>query len=594
MTAERLRLTLVQGNPVTGDVDGNTNLVLERLHDCADSADLIVFSECFVTGYPVNDLVLRPGFLRAVDEAIAKIRAEVMRVNGPALLLGAPRTGAGLPYNSAYLIEPTGAVRIVDKTELPNTDVFDERRTFAMSAVERHEPLAFRGFNLGVQICEDMWHGKVSASLAAELADVLVVLNGSPYQRDKWKLRQRIARARVIQTGLPLIYVNQVGGQDELVFDGGSFTMNRPEQINGPAGVMEANAFATDTMKVVLVRGEDGLVHIEASGDGFFDDHKPYPEEHIVTDYLACVLGLRDYIGKTGAERVFVGVSGGLDSALVLAMAVDALGPSRVVGVMMPSEHTGQESLDLADDLMNRLDVHKELISIAGAYVPVDQEVDAAATRLASGLGRAPDMKVTRENFQARLRGLHLMGLSNALGGIVLSTGNKSEVAVGYCTLYGDMVGGFNPLKSVYKSDAFEMARWRNRVMHDDLPLDLLGGYNPIPEGIISRPPTAELSEGQTDEAALGTYELLDAVLKALIEERMDPASAARHVDRIFGADVVRRNSGGQDSGPYVERIAGLVRRAQYKRVQAPPGVKLNVTDFGAGWRYPVAGKYGL
>ncbi|WP_411839777.1 NAD+ synthase [Paracoccus sp. ME4] len=594
MNTDRLRLTLVQGNPMTGDISGNAGMVLDRLHDIADAADLIVFSECFLTGYPVNDLVLRPGFLREVDEAIAMIRTEVMRINGPAILLGAPRTGAGLPYNSAYLIEPTGAVRIVDKTELPNTDVFDERRTFAMSAVERHEPLAFRGFNLGVQICEDMWHGKVSASLAAEMADILVVLNGSPYQRDKWKLRQRIARARVVQTGLPLIYVNQVGGQDELVFDGGSFTMNRVEPGSGRAGIMEANAFAADRMSVVLVRGEDGLVHIEADNVGFFDDHQAYPQDPIVTDYLACVLGLRDYIRKTGAERVFVGVSGGLDSALVLAMAVDALGRDKVVGVMMPSEHTGRESLDLADELMTRLGVHKELISIAGAYIPVDVEIDAAASRLGAAMGLAPAMNVTRENFQARLRGLHLMGLSNALGGIVLSTGNKSEVAVGYCTLYGDMVGGFNPLKSVYKSDAFEMARWRNRTRQDMLPLVLMGPADPIPAAIISRPPTAELSEGQTDEAALGTYELLDAVLKALIEDRMDPASAARHVDRLFGPDCVKRKSGGHDAPGYVDRIAGLVRGAQYKRVQAPPGVKLNVTDFGAGWRYPIAGRYSL
>ncbi|MEP3667800.1 MAG: NAD+ synthase [Roseibium sp.] len=587
MTRERLHLQLIQENPVTGDVSGNTDMVLKYLAKGQD-ADLLIFSECFLTGYPVSDLVLRSGFIHSVDRAIARIRDAVIEASGPAILVGAPQSGSNLPYNAAFLIEPTGSIRIVQKTELPNNDVFDERRTFAVSANARPAPLRFRGFNLGIQICEDMWHGDVSASLAEELADVLVVLNGSPYQRGKREMRFKNARARVRSTGLPLIYVNQVGSQDELVFDGASFTMGLQENV------LEAKAFMPDVMNIDLIRRENGTAKIRPADADFFEPRPSYPDTDIASDYMACVLGLRDYIAKTGSPRVFVGVSGGLDSALVLAMAADAIGKERVVGVMMPSEHTGQESLDLADDLMTRLGVVKENITINSGFDVIDKSVTETASRIAAVIKTDVDMGVTRENFQARLRGMHLMGLSNALGGIVLSTGNKSESAVGYCTLYGDMVGGFNPLKSVYKSDAFDMARWRNAVDLADSPIDLLGCNDPIPVGIIDRPPSAELSDNQTDEAVLGSYLILDEVLRLLVEEGIDQTAVAAMIKKSHGEDWIAQETGGRDAHTYTGKIAALVRGAQYKRVQAPPGVKLNPTDFGLGWRYPIAGTYRL
>lgn len=587
MQSQSLRLSLIQDNPVTGAVAQNTQTVIEHL-DRERDVDLIVFSECFVTGYPVNDLVTRPGFLHEIDQAIAQIRTAVIAANGPAVLVGAPQSGARLPYNAAFLIEPSGAVRVVRKSELPNADVFDERRTFAMADPKDATPLEFRGFRLGIQICEDMWHGPVSRALADECAEVLLVINGSPYQGDKQAIRLQNAQARVRSTGLPLIYVNQFGGQDELVFDGCSFTMNTD------GAVMTAAAFRADVMRVNLRRQPDSTIHIE----GVDERANTAPTEIegiprvIGEDYNACVLGLRDYVEKTGSPRVFLGVSGGLDSALVLAMAVDAIGADRVVGVMMPSSHTGDESLSLAEDLMTRAGVHKMTISIGDAYDVIDGAMTDYVDTLSAQLGVTPNHAIARENYQARLRAVKLMGLSNALGGIVLSTGNKSELAVGYSTLYGDMVGGFNPLKSVYKSEAFMMAAWRNAC--DPAEYGFSGVRNIIPIGIITRPPTAELAEGQTDQASLGDYIVLDAVLKVMIEGGMGAKAASRHIQREFGAEFLDGKTAGLDPDAYAEKIGRMLRNAQYKRMQAPPGVKLNTTDFGLGWRYPIAGKYTL
>ena len=586
MDNDILHLSVIQDNPTVGDIDGNTAMVIDRLHETRDTAiDLLVFPECFITGYPLGDLVLRLDFLLQVKAGLEKIRAEVMQQAGAAVLIGAPTRGAALPHNAAFLLEPNGKVHIVCKRELPNHDVFDERRTFAMNET-RPEPLAFRGFNLGIQICEDMWHGDVSRVLADELADFLIVLNGSPYQEGKQALRRRIARARIEDTGLPLIYANLVGGQDELVFDGGSFIMN-PNR--GHDGYTETAAFAPSVMDLILTRNEGGRTSIHL--DSRFEI-RHYPDNPLESDYNACVLALRDYVRKTGMPHVVVGVSGGLDSALVLTMAVDALGADHVIGVMMPSQFTGNESMSLAADLIRRLDVHCAILPINGMFDAVCDHTKDVLDDFGRRLGRNVSHGITRENYQARLRGLSLMGITNALGGIVLSTGNKSESSVGYATLYGDMSGGFNPLKSVYKSEAFMMAEWRNK--QNCLIVSEKCVANPIPEGIIDRPPTAELSDGQTDEAALGDYELLDTVLKSLIEDRADVRAAARVLESRYEADDIRKLTGMDDAGSYAEKIARLVRNAQYKRDQSCPGVKLNLTDFGLGWRYPIAGNYEL
>lgn len=576
-----LHIALIQDNPTVGDVTANVERAITHLHKNKEE-DLIVFSEMFVTGYPLGDLVLRPGFMAIAAAGIEKIKNAVVDLQGPAVLIGAPMAGAELPYNAAFLIEPSGAVRVVRKTELPNDDVFDERRTFASEGA-KPRALPFRGYRLGIQICEDVWHGPVSRALADDRADILLVLNGSPYQRGKQDTRHHIARARIRATGLPMAYVNQVGGQDELVFDGGSFIMN-PD-----GGFSEAAAFVPDEMHIVLHRDEAGDPHLRFAS-GFVA--RSYPQDPVASDYEACVLGLRDYVKKTGMPRVFVGVSGGLDSALVLAMAVDAIGSDRVVGVMMPSAHTGQESLDLADDLMTRLGVHKHEIRIDTVIDGLDPALTAAGEALATQLGVKADHSVARENYQSRLRAVALMGLTNQLGGIVLSTGNKSEMSVGYATLYGDMCGGFNPLKSVYKTTAFEMCRWRNAVSELAGQAKII--RDPIPKKIITRPPTAELSEGQTDQASLGDYDLLDHVLESIVEGRADPKTAAARLLAKFGDKDVFKRSGGYAALSYAEKIARLVRIAQYKRDQSPPGVKLNQTDYGLGWRYPIAGKYAL
>ena len=582
-TLDTLRLSVIQDNPTVGDIDGNVAMVIERLRQARDIAtDLLVFPECFMTGYPLGDLVLRPGFLRQVEAGLEKIREAVMKESDAAVLIGAPMRGAVLPSNAAFLIEPTGVTQSVCKRELPNHDVFDECRTFMMNDT-RPVPLAFRGFNLGVQICEDMWHGDVSRGLADELADFLIVLNGSPYQEGKQALRHRIAGARTEDTGLPLIYVNLVGGQDELVFDGGSFIMNPGR------GSTETAAFMPSVMNLVLTRNDGDKVWIHL--DDSFEMGR-YPENPMESDYNACVLALRDYVYKTGMPHVVVGVSGGLDSALVLTMAVDALGFNNVIGVMMPSEFTGNESTSLADDLMNRLGVHSAVLPIDGMFDAVCDRTRDVLDDLGHRIGRDVSHGITRENYQARLRGLALMGITNALGGIVLSTGNKSEASVGYATLYGDMSGGFNPLKSVYKSEAFRMAKWRNAQNGLIVRKECI--FNPIPEGIIARPPTAELSDGQTDEAALGDYELLDTVLKSLIEDRADACAAARVLEARYGAEEIRERTGQNSAVSYAEKIARMVRGAQYKRDQSCPGVKLNLTDFGLGWRYPIAGRYEL
>lgn len=582
MRQDLLRLALVQDNPVVGALSANTQAAIYHIQANKD-ADLVVFSECFVTGYPLGDLVLRPGFLHQTEKAINTLRDAVIDLAGPAVLIGAPLASTHLPYNAAYLIEPTGAIRIVRKAELPNSDVFDERRTFAHAPAEDAKPLAFRGFNLGVEICEDMWHGRVSRALADELADVLVVINGSPYNRGKDAERRRHARARSEATGLPLIYVNQVGGQDELVFDGGSFTLN-------PDGAtMSAAAFGRDTLHVTLRREASGKVHIEGAAP---EEFAPYPANQIEADYRACVLGLRDYVEKTFTPHVFVGVSGGLDSALVLSMAVDALGPERVFGVMMPSRFTSQDSLDLAEDIMTRTGVHKRTIMIDEIFETLDATMTPAAEAFGNAAAIEPNLAIARENYQARLRGMALMGLTNSLGGILLSTGNKSEMAVGYATLYGDMNGGFNPLKSVYKSEAFEMARWRNAA-----DPNTISGYavaDPIPAGIISRPPSAELAQDQEDANSLGDYAALDCVLKSLIEDRADVRATTRALEAAFPAAKLRSLISEASAEAYVSRIAGLVRRAQYKRAQSCPGIKLHPTDFGLGWRYPIAGDYTL
>ena len=566
----RLRIACVQANPTVGDLEGNAARVLAWRERFRDTADLVVFSECFVSGYPLGDLVLRPGFLRDVRRAVDGLAAAIADDGGPAILVGAPHEGAGRPFNAAYLIENDGTMQVTFKTRLPNEEIYDEQRTFVAGPMPR--PLLFRGVKVGVPICEDFWHGDVSRHLVEQGAEILVVPNGSHFKVGKQPVRLGLAEDVVRRHRVPVIYVNQVGGQDEAVFDGGSFAMSRR------GGVLAQTAFEEGAFRVDATTGPGGL-DLEVTQEDMYDNlgcTGRYPGR-LEAMYLAMQLGLRDYVRKSGFAKVVLGMSGGLDSALSAAVAVDALGAANVLLVRMPSAHTGGASMDDAAEAARLLGARIETIAIAPA---VDALTGMLAPLFEAEGRRGRD--TTEENVQARARGVTLMGISNALGHMLLTTGNKSEMSVGYATLYGDMAGGFSVLKDCYKTDAFALSRWRNA----NRPKGGLGPDGPVmPESIITKPPTAELSPGQTDEASLGSYEHLDAVLRLMIEGRMTPRRAAALATKELGEEI---------SPEYAERIARLVRNAQYKRRQAPPGVVLGAMDYGQGWRFPIAGRYSL
>jgi NAD+ synthase len=568
MSPSPLRIRLVQANPTVGDLDGNLQMALDAL-TLAKDVDLLVFPECFLTGYPLQDLVLRPGFLSAVRHRLNRLAEAVQAQGGPAVLMGAPVAGTDLPFNAATLLRADGTRQTLLKTELPNTDVFDERRTFARG--EAPTPLTLNGWKIGAMICEDMWHGRVTRALADEGADFLLVINGSPMEIGKQAVRLNHARKRVLASQLPLVYLNLTGGQDELVFDGSSFAID--EQ-----GKIQVQAPAQDTIFDVLMRkDETGQTHLEAQPITTSADGAPlFPEaDPIERLYWTLCTGLRDYVNKNHFTQVLLGLSGGLDSALVAALAADALGPDHLITLMLPAIYTGEESRTLADDMAQRLGCRY-------GSVPIETPVGALESLLDQGLRLTGKISPTAarqtasENIQARIRGNLLMGLSNALPGtLVLSTGNKSEMSVGYATLYGDMCGGFNPIKDLYKTHVQAMCHWRNANQRSWMH----GPHNPIPERIISRPPSAELAAEQTDEASLGAYPMLDAVLEGLIERMLSPAAAAHEASRLLGEEV---------TVAYADRIAHLVQRAEYKRRQAPPGIKVTSRSFGYGWRFPL------
>ena len=582
----KLSIELFQANAHVGHLRFNLARVFDALE--TSQADLVVFPECFLTGYPLQDLVLRPGFLAEVDAALDELAQFIRNRGGPALLIGAPIAGADLPHNAAVLFRPDGSRQTAIKIELPNNDVFDERRTFARGS--HATPLTLDGWKIGALICEDMWHGPVARELADEGADFLLVINGSPMEIGKQQIRVDHARRRVASTRLPLIYANLVGGQDELVFDGASFALSTDGEL-----VMQ-QPFEEIRVTLELTKDDQGKAALSASkaqGFGFknalrvFPPVVPYPEK-LESIYRTVTMGLRDYVEKNRFHDVLFGLSGGLDSAVVAAIGADALGGKRVSCLMLPAEWTGEESVSLADDMAQRLDCNY-------GTVPVKTVTDALEALLEAGLAVLPPAsdptgkarQVAAENIQARARGNLIMALSNARPGtLVLSTGNKSEMSVGYATLYGDMCGGFNPIKDLYKTLVQDIAKWRNSLTQDDLKrLELLGVVNPIPEGIITRPPTAELAPGQTDENSLGAYPVLDTVLECLIERMLSPPAAARTASQLLGETV------GVD---YVERIARLVKFAEYKRRQAPPGIKVTGRSFGFGWRYPITNAAGL
>jgi NAD+ synthase len=547
--ADRLAIAIAQLNPTVGDVAGNAEKARRaRAEAEAAGADLVVFPELFIAGYPPEDLVLKPTFQAACRAAVDQLARE--SVGQPALVIGTPWVADGKLYNAAVLIEDGRIAAVRLKIDLPNYGVFDEKRLFAAGPMPG--PVSFRGVRLGLPICEDIWGPEPAECIADTGGEIVLVLNASPYRRTVIDERLNIAVGRVTETGLPLLYANQVGGQDELVFDGASFVLN---------------ADASLAMQMPSFRETIALTHWERSGGGWrcVPGEIAKLAEGDEADYAACVLGLRDYVAKNGFAGVVLGLSGGIDSALCAAMAADALGPEHVRCVMLPYRYTSQASHDDASAVAQALGVQYDTLPIA----PVIDGYDAALKPLFAGTAR----DITEENLQARARGAMLMALSNKFSLMLVTTGNKSEISTGYATLYGDMNGGFNPLKDLYKTEVYRLARLRNRWKPD-------GALGPdglvIPDSILTRAPSAELRADQTDQDSLPPYDVLDAILEGLIEREQPIATL---IAEGYDRDLVLR-------------VEGMVYRAEYKRRQAAPGVKVTGRTFGRDRRYPITNRF--
>ena len=543
---EKLRIALAQMSQRVGALDANAAAILDvRARASAEGADLVMTPEMQLTGYPVEDLVLKPEFVRRTMEATERL-VDATADGGPALLFGTLHAEAGDVFNVMVLAEGGRILARTLKRELPNYGTFDEKRIFTPGPMP--VPIEWRGVKLGVAICEDIWQESVCAALASAGAEMLLVANGSPFELDKDDLRKRLVRRRVLETGLSLVYLNRVGGQDEIAFDGSSFVLNDDGTM-----AVQLPDWTEDLLVTDWSRTTNGW-RCDTQSVAQLD---PYPQDI----YHAMMVGLRDYVAANGFPGVILGMSGGIDSALSAAVAVDALGPDRVWCVMMPSQYTSQNSLDDAEAAAQMLGVRHDVISIAPG-------VEALGEMLPGVSGLAA------ENIQARLRMVTLMALSNRDGHMLLTTGNKSEMSVGYATLYGDMAGGYSVLKDAYKTTVFALCRWRNGRR----PEGALGPDGPVmPQRVIDKPPTAELRPDQKDEDSLPPYSLLDRILEALIEKEQSVGEAAR----TTGADVA-----------LVADIEKKLLRAEHKRRQTPPGVKLGTRNFGRDRRYPISNAF--
>jgi NAD+ synthase len=544
---DTLKITLAQTNQIVGDLAANAAAMLAtRARAAAAGSDLVVFPELNLIGYPPEDLILKPALIERAASELEKL-ARATGDGGPAMLVGSVFIQDGALYNGVALLDEGRIQATRFKRELPNYGTFDEVRLFQPGPLP--EPIIFRGIMIGVPICEDIWLPDVCRHLADFGAEMLIVVNGSPYEIDKDTLRiDGVAKLRAVDTKLPLAYVNRVGGQDELVFDGASFVMNGDGSL-----AVQMSDWVEQEVQTCWTRTAQGW-RCDRGEIAALADH---PEDI----YSAMVLALRDYVNRNGFPGVVLGMSGGIDSAICAAIAADALGPERVRCVMMPSRYTSQESLDDAAECARMIGCSHETIAIQPA-------IDGFDAMLAGSFADAkPDL--TEENLQSRIRGVTLMALSNKFGPMLLTTGNKSEMSVGYATIYGDMAGGYNPLKDAYKMTVFAISRWRN--LHK--PKIGLGRDGPvIPENIITKPPSAELRPDQKDSDSLPPYEVLDPILQGLVEH---DKSVGQLVQEGFDHDIVAR----------IERLLHL---AEYKRRQAPPGVKLGSRNFGRDRRYPI------
>ncbi len=545
-----LTIALAQLNPTVGALEANFLLAKKTIIKAEQNkVDILLFSELFLTGYFPEDLLLKPQFVKDAIEKAKELASLTKNLSLSVILPTIWQENEKL-YNGVIVAE-NGKIRAVRyKYELPNDDVFYEKRYFSKPPLQK--PAIIKGIKIGLPICEDIWHDRVCKYLAQRGAELLLCPNGSPYWKNKHYLRQKLVRQRIKETSIPLLYLNQVGGQDELVFDGASFGMNERGEL-----VFEAHSFKEDFAITKWLRKKNGWHFSEGEYIGLVSvDEAPY---------RACILGLRDYLHKNGFTKAVLGLSGGIDSALVATMAVDAIGKDNVHCVMMPYKYTSEESLRDAKQLADNLGVRYDII-------PIEQSVKAVNSDLFSLFAGLPK-GVSEENIQSRIRGIILMAISNKFGSMLITTGNKSEMAVGYATIYGDMNGGFNPIKDMSKMQIYHFANWRN----NNLPDDVLGKSGKIiPQTIIDRAPSAELSENQLDQDSLPPYELLDGILEALIEKEMS-------IKQIVAL--------GYDYN-MVKRVEKMVYNAEYKRRQAPPGVKLTKKAFGIGRKYPITNGY--
>jgi len=546
-----LRIATAQLNPTVGDVVGNLAKAREARADAArQGADLLLLTELFLSGYPPEDLVLKPAFLKACLVAVEDLAKETAD-GGPGVLIGFPRQGELGRHNSVALLDGGRILALRDKVDLPNYGEFDEKRVFVPG--EMPGPVNFRGVRLGIPICEEIWNDLgVCETLAETGAEILLVPNGSPYYRGKLDVRHQVVLRQVIETGLPMIFANQLGGQDELVFDGASFAFNADRSLAFQMSQFEPTLSVSTWRKTA--EGwhckDGGLVHI--------------PEEQ-EADYLACMLGFRDYVNKNGFKTVVLGLSGGIDSAICAALAVDALGEERVRCVMLPYRYTSDESLKDAADCAKALGCRYDIVSIV-------EPVEGFSSALAE-MFEGTESGITEENLQSRARGTILMAISNKFGSMVVTTGNKSEMSVGYATLYGDMNGGFNPIKDLYKMQVYALSAWRNA----HVPPGALGPSGEvIPKNILDKAPSAELRPNQTDQDSLPPYPALDDMLECLVEKEMSTE------------EIVAR---GHDIAT-VHRIEHLLYLAEYKRRQSAPGVKITQKNFGRDRRYPITNRF--
>ncbi|HEV2503838.1 MAG TPA: NAD+ synthase [Mesorhizobium sp.] len=548
---DTLRIAVAQLNPTVGDIAGNLAKAREARADAArQGADLVLFTELFISGYPPEDLVLKPAFLEACLKAIEELARDTAD-GGPGIIVGFPRQGEKGKHNSVAVLDGGKILSTRDKVDLPNYGEFDEKRVFSEGSISG--PTNFRGVRIGIPICEEIWNDLgVCETLAESGAELLLVPNGSPYYRGKLDVRHQVALRQIIESGLPLLFANQIGGQDELVFDGASFAFNADKTLAFQMSQFEETLAVTEWKRTA-----DGWVCAEGPMSKI-----PEKEE---ADYRACMLGLRDYVNKNGFKNVVLGLSGGIDSAICAALAVDALGEERLRAVMMPYRYTSKDSLKDAEDCARALGCRYDIVPI---FEPVEG-FSHALTQLFEGTKEG----ITEENLQSRARGTILMAISNKFGSMVVTTGNKSEMSVGYATLYGDMNGGFNPIKDLYKMQVYALSRWRNT----HVPPGALGPSGEvIPKNIIDKAPSAELRPNQTDQDSLPPYPVLDDILECLVENEMG-------VD-----DIVKR---GHDRA-IVERIEHLLYIAEYKRRQAAPGVKITKKNFGRDRRYPITNRF--